>query len=150
MKFYAGLTAMSVLMAVFDLISPPLPERKSTSKFQQLLITFMRLGLNLSVQDLAYRFGVHASSVSRVFQTCMHVMYTSVAFLVKWLEREELKITLPACFREKFFSCTVIIDCFEVLFDRPLCLLAHAQTWPSYKHHNIAKFLIGITPQGTA
>ena len=136
-------------MAVFDLISPPLPERKSTSKFQQLLITFMRLRLNLSVQDLAYRFGVHASSVSRVFQTCMHVMYTSVAFLVKWLEREELKITLPACFREKFFSCTVIIDCFEVLFDRPLCLLAHAQTWPSYKHHNIAKFLIGITPQGT-
>ena len=80
---YGCLTAMSVLMAVFDLISPPLPERKSISKFQQLLITFMRLRLNLSVQDLAYRFGVHASTVSRVFQTCMQVMYTSMAFLVK-------------------------------------------------------------------
>ena len=148
-KFYTGLTAMSVMMAVFDLISPALPERKSISKFQQLLITFMRLRLNLSVQDLAYRFGVHASTVSRVFQTCVHVMFTSMAFLVKWPEREELKLTLPACFREKFSSCAVIIDCFEVFIDRPSCLLARAQTWSSYKHHNTAKFLIGITPQGT-
>ena len=82
-KFYTGLTAMSVLMAVFDLIIPPLPERKSISKFQQLLITFMRLTLYLSVQDLAYRFGVHASTVSRVFQTYMQVMCTFMAFLVK-------------------------------------------------------------------
>ena len=52
-KFYTGLTAISVTMAVFDLVSPPLLERKSISKFQQLLITFMRLRLNLSVQDLA-------------------------------------------------------------------------------------------------
>ena len=27
-KFYTGLTAMSVMMAVFDLIRPALPERK--------------------------------------------------------------------------------------------------------------------------
>ena len=86
-KFYTGLTAMSVMMAVFDLISPALPERKSISKLQQLLITFMRLSLNLTVQDLAYRFGVHASTVSRVFQTCVHAML-SMAFLVKWPERE--------------------------------------------------------------
>ena len=38
---------------------------------------------------------------------------------------------------------------FEVFIDRPSCLLALAQTWSSYKHHNTAKFLIGITPQGT-
>ena len=31
-KFYTGLTAMSVMMAVFDLLSPALPERKSISK----------------------------------------------------------------------------------------------------------------------
>ena len=29
-------------------------------------------------------------------------------------------------------------------------MLADAQTWPSYKHHNTAEFLIGIIPQGTA
>ena len=76
-------------------------------------------------------------------------MFTSMAFLVKWPQREELKLTLPACFRETFSSCAVIIDCFEVFIDRPSCLLARAKTWSSYKHHNTAKFLIGITPQGT-
>ena len=148
-KFYTGLTAMSVLMAVFELISPALPERKCVSKFQQRIMTIMRFRLNLSVQDLAYRFGIHASTVSRVFQSCVHTMFASMTFLVRWPEREELRLTLPACFREKFSSCAVIIDCFKVFIDRPSCLLARAQTWSSYKHHNTAKFLIGITPQGT-
>lgn len=44
---------------------------------------------------------------------------------------------------------TVIIDCFEIFIDRPSNLMARAQTWSSYKHHNTLKFLIGITPQGT-
>lgn len=87
-KFYTSLTAMSAMMAVFYLISPALPEWKSIRKFQQFLITFKHLRLNFSVQDLAYQFGVHASTVSRVFQTCVHVMFTSMAFLVKWPERE--------------------------------------------------------------
>ena len=44
---------------------------------------------------------------------------------------------------------TVVIDCFEVFIDRPTNLLARAQTFSSYKHHNTIKVLIGITPQGT-
>lgn len=32
---------------------------------------------------------------------------------------------------------------------RPCNLLARAQTWSSYKHHNTVKVLIGITSQGT-
>ena len=31
----------------------------------------------------------------------------------------------------------------------PSDLLAHAQVWSNYKHYSTAKFLIGITPQGT-
>ena len=44
---------------------------------------------------------------------------------------------------------TVIIDCFEVFIEKPTNLLARAQTFSSYKHHNTIKILIGITPQGT-
>ena len=42
----------------------------------------------------------------------------------------------------------MIIDCFELFIDRPKNLLAHAQTYFVYKHHNMVKFLIGISPQG--
>ena len=41
-----------------------------------------------------------------------------------------------------------MIDCFEVFIERPYNLLARAQTFSTYKHHNTIKVLIGITPQG--
>lgn len=44
---------------------------------------------------------------------------------------------------------TVVIDCFKVFIEKPTNLLATAQTFSSYKHHNTIKLLIGITPQGT-
>ena len=54
------------------------------------------------------------------------------------------------CFQQAFSKkVTVVIDCFEVLIDRPANLLARAQTFSSYKNLNTKKVLIGITPQGT-
>ena len=56
---------------------------------------------------------------------------------------------MPQCFKFSFGTkTTVIIDCFEVLCVKPTNLLARAQTFSSYKHHNTVKVLIGITPQG--
>ncbi|XP_046845616.1 uncharacterized protein LOC124439434 [Xenia sp. Carnegie-2017] len=149
LRFYTGLPNMAVFMGILELISPGLVMRNSLTRFQQMLLTLMRLRLNLPVQDLGYRFGIHASTVSRVFQSCIDVMFSSMKFLIHWPDREQLRLTLPMCFRERCSSCAVIIDCFEVFIDRPSDFLARAHTWSSYKHHNTAKFLIGITPQGT-
>ncbi len=52
-------------------------------------------------------------------------------------------------FRKNCPNCVVILDCFEVFIDRPSDLLARAQTYSSYKHHNTVKYLIGISPQGS-
>ena len=50
----------------------------------------------------------------------------------------------------KYFEkkVAVIIDCFDIFSEKPSNLMARAQTWSSYKHHNTVKFLIAITPQG--
>ena len=70
--------------------------------------------------------------------------------LISWPEREDLWRTMPKCFQYSFGKkTTVIIDCFEVFIERPSNLLARAQTFSNYKHHNTVKVLIGITPQGT-
>ena len=37
---------------------------------------------------------------------------------------------------------------FEIFSERPSDLMARAQTYSHYKHHNTVKFLIGISPQG--
>ena len=57
---------------------------------------------------------------------------------------------MPVCFQYSFGKkVTVIIDCFEVFVEKPSNLLAQAQTFSNYKHHNTIKISIGITPQGS-
>ena len=58
--------------------------------------------------------------------------------------------TMPMEFWKNFRKCAIITDRFEVFIERPTSLMARAQTWSNYKKHNTVKFLIGITPQGSA
>ena len=109
----------------------------------------MKLRLNLGEQDLAYRFQNGQATVSRYFNRGLDVLYSSLSFLIRWPEQDELLKMMPMEFRKHFRSCVVIIDCFEVFIKRPTSLSARAQTWSNYKHHNTAKFLIDITPQGS-
>ena len=77
-------------------------------------------------------------------------MFVYMKPMIKWPQRDELMKTMPMAFQKHFKKkVTVIIDCFEVFIERPSNLMARAQTWSSYKHHNTVKFLIGITPQGS-
>ena len=110
-----------------------------------LIMFFLKLRLNLFDEDIAYRFRVHPSTVSRNFHRVLDV----AAALIKWPEREVLRQTMPTSFRKFFNKCCVIIDCTEIFIERPTDLLARAQVWSNYKHHSTIKFLIGITPQGT-
>ena len=115
--------------------------------FQEFVLTLMKLKLNMPLEDLAYRFNVSVSTISRVFLAWMVTMDTRLSPLIKWPDREDLWHTMPQCFQFSFGKkTTVIIDCFEVFIDRPSNLLARAQTFSSYKHHNTIKVLIGITP----
>ena len=71
---------------------------QTLTKFQQLLLTLKRLRLNLLVQDLAYRFSIHASTVSRTFHACIQTLYSSMDFLVHWPDQENLLLTMPLIF----------------------------------------------------
>ena len=69
--------------------------------------------------------------------------------LILWPEREDLRCSLPMCFRIFFKNCASIFDCFEVFIELPSDLKARAQTLSNYKQHNTIKFLISVTPQGS-
>jgi len=142
-KFYTGLPNFLLLMQVLDVCEPAL------GKFEQMLMVLMRLRLNLPLQDLAYRFDVSLTTAFRIWQKGLGVLYLRLKFLIEWPDREILRATMPMDFRRSFGSrVSVIVDCFEVFIERPSNLLARAQTWSNYKHHNTVKFLIGIAPQG--
>lgn len=149
--FYSGLAGFQTLMTVFSFIEKDVFVHHNSilSGFQQFMLTLMKLRLNLSLQDLAYRFRISPGTTSKIFLKMIDILYIKLGFLVRWPTRSELGETMPMCFREEFGNKgAVIIDVFKVLLERSSNLLAQAQTWPSYKHHDTVKFFIGITPQG--
>nr|XP_033940136.1 DNA repair protein RAD52 homolog isoform X1 [Pseudochaenichthys georgianus]XP_033940137.1 DNA repair protein RAD52 homolog isoform X1 [Pseudochaenichthys georgianus] len=150
-RFYTGLPTFAILMMVYNLVELHISvnAKSSLSKFQQFILTLMKLRLNQPLQELAYKFNTSTSTVSRVFTLIIDVMFKRMSFLLKWPSREELQLTMPMDFRTHFGTkVAVIIDCFEVFIDRPSNVMARAQTWSNYKHHNTITFLIGICPQG--
>ena len=147
--FIIGIHEWCILQALFNLIAPALPDGVKLPKFSLLMIFFLKIRLNLFDEDIAYRFGVHTSTVSRHFHRVLDIMAVHTSSLIKWPDRETLRMTMPLVFRKFFKRCAVIIDCSEVFIERPSDLLARAQVWSNYKHHSTVKFLIGITPQGT-
>lgn len=149
-RFYTGLPSYDILLILLEHIEPHVSRTcQSLSRFQEFVMVLMKLRLNVPFQDLGYRFMVSRSTVSRIFYHWMVVMDIRLKHLIYWPTREELWETMPSCFKYSFGNqVTVVIDCFEVFMEKPSNLLARAQTFSNYKHHNTIKILIGITPQG--
>ena len=78
---------------LFDFIAPNVKEHHhaSLSHFQQFLLVLMKLRLNLMDLDLAYRFGISKSTVSKIMKKWMEIMYVRLRPLVKWPDCNELK-----------------------------------------------------------
>lgn len=151
-RYYTGMHTFNVFQVVYDIAAPYITEtpRSSLNKFQQLLLTFMRLRLNLDFHDLAYRFGVCQTTSSKVFYACLHVLFERLKQFVVWPDRDTLRCRVPPVFQEAFGKrVTVVIDCFEIEIEKSSNPMAQCQTWSNYKARNTAKYLIGICPQGT-
>ncbi|ELU18439.1 hypothetical protein CAPTEDRAFT_129777, partial [Capitella teleta] len=149
LKFFTGLSHITILEAVIEFLEPLLPDLGKLSKFQQIIVTLIKLRLNVGHQLIAYQFGVHASTISKHLHNVVSLMYTVlVPEVIRRPECEQLRNTLPMCFRATFPKCAVIIDCFEVQVEKASDQTANAQTYSQYKSRNTLKYLIGISPLG--
>ncbi|XP_067116010.1 uncharacterized protein [Osmerus mordax] len=154
-RFYTGLPNYFVFETVMWLLAPHMDGAKNVklAKFQQLLLTLMRLRLDLRNQDLAYRFGVKVGTVTRTVHRMVNIMSnTLVPTAVFWPSRAELRKNLPAALRTSYPDCAVIIDCFTVTFEKPASQTSQQEAagTPSAQGagRNTLKYLIGVAPQG--
>ena len=149
-RSYAGLPSYEVLMVVVEHVASHVSRQtQNLSRFREFVMVLIKLRLYVPLQDLAYGFVVSVTTVSRIFCYWIVVMDVRLKFMISWPVREQLWQTMPMCFQYAFGKEVVVIDCFEVFIERPSNLLARAQTFSSYKHHNTFKVLVGITPQGS-
>ena len=86
-------------------------------------MTLMRLRLNLTIQDLAIRFKVHKSTISRIFVEVISTIYYCLRPLIQWPDRDALLKTLPMDFRKHCPRSAVIKDCFEFFFGKAVKLI---------------------------
>ena len=129
--FYTGLPNFAVLMTIFNLVAPAVTStaRCALPKFSQMICVLLKLRLGVPDQDIAYRFKVSRSTISRSFQKWVDAMYVRLKPLIIWPTRENVQKTMPSAFRSYFGRCIAIIDCFEVFIERPSSLVARAQTY---------------------
>ncbi|KAG0425396.1 hypothetical protein HPB47_027430 [Ixodes persulcatus] len=70
----------------------------------QLLLVLSRLRVGLLEQDLAYRFGVHVSTVSRVWTFWVGFLADHLEQVSYWPSRKVVKEHMPECFSEVYPS----------------------------------------------
>lgn len=150
-KYYTGLPNLATFMTLFNLLLPFMSTRNtSVTPFQILLLTLMRLRLNLPVQHLAHFFRVSPKTVCLTFNETVSFLYANLKQAIAWPDRHTLHKTMPHQFVEAFgHRVAVIIDCFDVFTEEPSDLKAHAQMLSSYNHNHAVKYLIGMTLRGS-
>ena len=160
--FYTGFHTYALLLAFFEFLGPSVNNlqywrvkskqriRKRCTKLNplnQLFLTLIKLRLALKEKDLAYRFGISTSTVSKYFITWVCFLYCHLRE-IEWMPTvEQVKACLPHSFK-KYCDTYAIIDGTEVFMETPTDLQMQSSTWSNYKHHNTAKFLVGCTPNG--
>uniref|UniRef100_A0A3Q2X6M0 Transposase Helix-turn-helix domain-containing protein n=1 Tax=Haplochromis burtoni TaxID=8153 RepID=A0A3Q2X6M0_HAPBU len=129
-RYYTGLHCYAVLMSLFNTVKDFLPISKKLTGFLMLLITLMRLRLDLPVQHLCHLFDVSHKTLSSVFADTIDVLYARLGALVHWPERH----------------LAIIVDCFEIRTERPSNLKARAQTYSHYKGTHTINTSSGLHP----
>ena len=153
-RFYTG---FAIFIAFFEFLGPVVnhlnywgskegirkrQRKRKLNPKNQFFLTLVKLKLNLKVKDLAFRFGVSMSQVSRYITTWICFLYQRLNE-IDWMPTvEQVKGTLPSTFRERFSTTFAIIDGSEIFIETPSDLLLQSSTWSQYKHHNTAKFLV--------
>ena len=111
------------------------------------MLTLVRTRKKFDVNFLADTFEISAGQVSRIYNTWILFLSEELSFFVPWPSQLDIKKNMPDKFKI-FPNLRIIIDCLELFIQKPKRPSSQKITWSNYKHHNTAKLLIGITPDG--
>lgn len=149
-KQFRELTGVSsnvyaLLLTLFDVQYERYSELNTKDK---LLLCLMKLNMGISFASLAVIFGIHRSTASRIFGSCINQLYGATKTWIKFPSQETTRKTLPLSFKKDYPNCRVIIDCTEIRTETPNTNEQRIHLWSHYKSGYTAKYLLGIAPSG--
>ena len=151
--FYTGFPSYQHLKICFDFLGPATEQLmyrdsrrvfdhsnkgrpRSLPPMEELFLTLVRLRLGLLEQDIAYRFGVSQSTVSRIFTTWINFLFLEFKQIPLWPPKES---HMPKIFQQKYPCTQVIIDATEVYIQQSSLPELQQRTFSNYKNHNTFK-----------
>ena len=114
----------------------------------QFFLFLVRVKQGFPVEDLAVRFRVSPSTVSRVFLTWANFLYCMFGQIPVWPSKAQVKANLPECFKRTYPNTCVILDCTEIKVQTPSSKVLNSEFYSFYKSHTTYKGLVGISPNG--
>jgi len=119
-------------------------KKKATDELtptQKLLLVLMRLRQNFPQNDLAFRFNIDQSSVSRTLNQWIPLLRIQLKALISWPQSligptEPPYNLLP--------NEVGIIDGTEIFMQQPSNLETQKSSYSDYKSHTTVKYLVGI------
>ena len=122
---------------------------RSLPPIEEMFLTLVRLRLiGLLEQDLADRFSVSQSTVSRITCTWINFLYLKLKQIPMWPSRNLVRANMPKQFKEQYPTTRVIIDATEIYIEQPHLPELQQMTFSNYKNDNTFKVLVGISPDG--
>lgn len=117
--------------------------------FDRLFMFLHKLRLGSLDQDLADKFGVSQSTVSRNTITWGNFLYAILGSQPLWPSREQIQQYMPASFRAHYPNTRVVIDCTEIAVQSPSSLMLRSEFYSNYKSRTTMKCLVGVSPAGS-
>ncbi|XP_066268877.1 uncharacterized protein [Branchiostoma lanceolatum] len=124
------------------------PERKLHSR-DELILVLMKLRLDVTNTLLCDIFHISEGLCSTIINTWIPMLASHLKPLIFWPAKEAILQHMPPDLGKKYPQLRCTIDCTEIFMQKPRRLELQQLTWSDYKKHNTAKYLIGITPNGT-
>lgn len=113
-----------------------------------LLLFLMKIKLGITYSALAVFFGIHGTTVARIFSDTLSVLSVQTKDFIFWPSKRTVQSLLSKAFKINYPNCRSIIDCTEIRVEQPSTAEQRVYLYSRYKSCYTIKFLVSITPSG--
>jgi len=119
----------------------------STLSFEEeFFLVLVKLKTGRMNQDLAFNFGISVGLLSELFTTFLYFLSSELKALFEMVDCGAVTDGIPSVY-QNVSQLRVVLDCTELMLQKPSDLQERKETFSNYKHNETVKFLVGMSPQ---
>lgn len=146
---FTGLQSFELLNAILDAVKK---QHRDTRQHrleikERVILTFVKLKLNLTYSVLALLFGITPGLCKTYFGDTIVLIEKVLRKCIVFLPTSVTSRNMPRCFT-KFQDTHAVVDCTEIKMQRPKCLCCRVRFYSHYKCSETVKFMTAVSPSG--